>query len=125
MITGSASSRASWTCSHVRMIVVIVEADLAVGDDLLVLCQPTELIVAAVDDMFHFMRMDADGGIDRRVLLRQCDCGPTGREIAADGDEGFDTGFPGAGNHGLAILIVTGIVQMGMCVEEHMSASIR
>ena len=65
------------------------------------------------------MWMDADGGIDGGVLLRQCDRRLAGGQIASDRDEGFDTGFPGAGNHRLAIFIVTGIVQMGMGVEEH------
>ena len=101
------------------MIVVVVEADLAIGDDLLVLCQPAKFVVPAIEDMFHFMWMDADGGIDERVLLCQCNCRLAGRQIAADGDEGFDTGFPGAGNHRLAILIVPRVIQMGMRVEEH------
>src|SRR5262245_17081259 len=105
------------------MIVVVVEADLAVGDDLLILCLPPKLVVPAIDTMLHFMRMDTDGGIDRLVLLRQCDRRPTGRHIAADGHEGFDTSFPSARNHGLAILIVSGIVQMGMRVEEHTGLS--
>src|SRR5439155_18862180 len=101
------------------MIVVVVEADLAVGDDFLVLCQPTELVVPAIEGMLHFMWMDADGGIDKWMLFRQCDRRLAARQIAADGDEGFDTGFPGTGNHLLAILIVAGIVQMSMRVEEH------
>src|SRR5207244_11754340 len=101
------------------MIVVVVDADLAVGDDFLVLCEPTELVVPAIEGMLHFMWMDADGGIDERMLFRQCDRRLAARQIAADGDEGFDTGFPGASNHRLAILIVAGIVQMGMRVEKH------
>ncbi|TKS62610.1 MAG: hypothetical protein EWM73_02291 [Nitrospira sp.] len=105
------------------MIVVIVEADLAIGDHLFVLCEPTDIVVPAIEDMLHFMWMDADGGIDERVLLRQCDRCLAGRQIAADGDEGFDAGFPSAGNHRLAILIVAGIVQMGMCVDQHAAAS--
>lgn len=67
--------------------------------------------------MLHFMWMDADGGIDEGVLFRQRNRCPAGRQIAADGDEGFDSGFPGAGNHRLAIVIVAGIVQMGMGVD--------
>src|SRR4029078_11275557 len=101
------------------MIVVVVETHLAVGDDLLILRQPAKVIVPAIEDMFHFMWMDADGGIDGRVLLCQCYGRTASRQIAANGYEGFYTGFSGAGNHRLAILIVTGIVQMGMCIEEH------
>ena len=73
--------------------------------------------------MLHFMWMDADGGIDKRVLLRQCDRRPAGRQIAANGDEGLDTGFPGAGNHRLPVIVVSGIVEMGMGIDEHAGLS--
>src|SRR3954470_16820318 len=106
------------------MIVVVVEADLTVGDDLLIPRQLAKVIVPAIEDMFHFMGMDADGGIDGRVLLRQCNGRTASRQIAADGYEGFDTGFSGAGNHRLAILILTGIVQMGMRIEKHGGLSV-
>ena len=105
------------------MIIVVVEADLAVCDYLLVLRQSTEIVVPAGEDMFYFMWMDADGGIDERVLFRQCDRRPAGRQISTDGDEGFDAGFPGAGNHRLAVVIVAVIVQMGMGVDQHAAVS--
>ena len=98
---------------------MVVEADLAVGNDLLALCQPAKFAVPAIENMFHFMRMDADGRIDERVLLCQCNCCLAGREIATNGDEGFDTGFPGAGNHRHSIAIVPRVIEVGMGVNQH------
>lgn len=98
---------------------MVVEADLAVGDHFLVLRQATELVVPAIEDMFHFMGVDADGGIDEGMLPRQRRCRLAGGQIAADGDEGLDACLPGSGDHGRSVLIVAGIVQVGVGVDQH------
>lgn len=99
---------------------MVVEADFAVGNDFFVLRQTTEFAIPAIEDMLHFVWMNADGGVDEGMLFSKVHCCQAGREIAADGDEGFDTGFPGACNHRLAILIVTGVVEMRMGIDQHM-----
>ncbi len=54
-----------------RVVVVVVEADLAIRDDLLVLGQSAEFVVPVILDMFHLMRVGTDGGVDKGMLASQ------------------------------------------------------
>jgi hypothetical protein len=51
------------------VIVEIVEADFAPGDDFGVLREASKFVEVVLCDFFGFVRMDADAGVDPIVLL--------------------------------------------------------
>ena len=72
--------------------------------------------------MFDFVWMDPDGRIHEGILICERDCCLAGRQIAADGDERLNSGFPCAGNDCLSVVIVARIIQVGMSVDQHRGA---
>jgi hypothetical protein len=48
-------------------IVKEIESDLSDSDDLILTCEDPKCVIGFGVDPFHFMRMDADSRIDRRV----------------------------------------------------------
>ena len=63
--------------------------------------------------------MDADGGIDRFMAIRQADAGfEVGRTVArADDDHSLDAGGQGAVDDGLAVGVELGVVEMAVGVD--------
>ena len=53
------------------MVVEIVEADLAPGNDLRVFRQPLQLVEVFLPGQLRFVRMNADGGVHALMLLRE------------------------------------------------------
>lgn len=42
-----------------------------------------------------------------------------GGQVATDGEERFNTGLSCPGNHGLSIVVVAGVVEMCVGVDQH------
>ena len=57
------------------VIVKIIEADFAPGDDFGMLRQAGEFVEMVLGDFFGFVRMDADAGVDPFVLFGEWERG--------------------------------------------------
>ena len=81
-----------------RVIVVVVQANFAPGNDLGLLCQVCQLQEIGVARQFRFMRMNADRGVNEIMLRRKSDGAiQCARAVAdADGENGFDIILAGA-----------------------------
>ena len=101
------------------VVVVVVQPDLAVGDDAFGFRQYPQLVVPAVLDVFHFMRVNPDGGGDERVALRQGNSGTAGLEVAPDRHEMPDPGVARALEHRLAVGVKPRVVDMAVTVDQH------
>ncbi len=42
-----------------------------------------------------------------------------GGQVATDGEERFNTGLSCPGNHGLSIVVVAGVVEVGVGIDQH------
>ena len=94
-----------------RMVVVVVEAGFADGDDARVRPgQPLDLVIGAVGDAGGIVRMDADGCPDVGVLLGHGDgvAHLVEPRAGADADEGLDAGRAGAVEDGAALVKAAG-----------------
>src|SRR6266851_10021822 len=107
-----------------RVVVVIIEAGLADGDHFRMRRQHSQALINIVSRLRSVVRMHADGGVQRRVTIRQADAGfKIGRSVAsADGHHVLDSGGEGALDHGFAVGIELLTVQMTMGVDQrHLS----
>ena len=103
------------------MVVVVVEADFADGDDARMLGKALHAVEVCVDEQARLVGVDADGSVNPGVALGERDgAGDVVRAVAiADGEEGADAGIVGALDGGVAIGGELGAVEMGVGVEEH------
>jgi len=102
-----------------RMLVVIVESDLAVGHDLLVLREAPDDLVGGMKDVLHLVGMDADGGVDEIILVRKQNRVTTRFDRRADGDDIFNARCSRAFDHVVAVVIELAHLQVRMRVDEH------
>ncbi len=98
---------------------MVVQPDLAIGDDAFGFHQGPQLVVPAVLDVFHFMRVNPDGGGDERVALCQGDSGAARLEVAPDRHEMPDPGVARALEHRLAVDVKPRVVNMAVTVDQH------
>src|SRR5260221_11445937 len=108
------------------MVVKIVQADLAPRDDLGIFGQPFHLRKIGVGSQLGLMRMDAERGIDTVMLPRYFD-GAVKRARpgpAADGQDAFQPGFVGAGEHLRTVRVKLGPFQMSVRIDVHEFSSI-
>jgi len=103
------------------VVIEIVEADLAPGDNFRV---PRELIHAIKRSLVRqlgFMGMDTDGRVDEFVFLSESDTTiEVDRTVSiADRDDDLDTAFTSTRNDLLAIGIEAVAFEMGVGVDEH------
>ena len=110
-----------------RKIVVIVETDFAHGEHLGMRQKIGQASEIARTRLRGIMRMNADCGVERRMLIGQPEAGfEIGRTVARpDGHHVLDAGSEGALDHRLAILVELGAVQMAMGVNEIHSCGAR
>ena len=69
--------------------------------------------------MLDLVRMHADRRIDERKAAGQGHRRSTGRQVAADGNECRDAHFLCAGNGRVPIVVIAGVIQMSVCVDQH------
>jgi len=102
------------------VVVVIVEADFTPGDDANVSGVGFGFLEMALGDEFGFVGMDTDGGVDPGVLLGERDgrVEMVGAGSTADGEDGGDAGFAGAGEDGIAVRLEVGEIEMGVGVDQ-------
>ena len=103
------------------MVVVVVEADFADGDDARMLGEALHAVEVGGGEQARLVGVDADGSVNPGVALGEWDgAGEVVGAIAiADGEEGADAGVVGALDGGVAIGGELGAVEMGVGVEEH------
>ena len=102
-----------------RVIIVIIESDLAVCHHLVMFGEAPQIVVPPIADVFHLMRVNTDRGVDVRMAIGECDGGPAGREIATDRHERTHPCLTRPLDRRFAVGIVARIVQMGMGIDEH------
>ena len=104
-----------------RVIVEIVQPDFAPGNDLGPFRQLFEFLKVGVGGQLGFMRMDADGGVDKFVLLGQSNAAVqrAGPGSAANGDDLFNAAVPRPRDHLLAVGVELLHLEMGVGVYEH------
>src|SRR5258705_5696333 len=89
-----------------RMIVVVVETDLAPGDDFGMLRQLSQLIQMLLRDFLGFMGMNANGGVNPVMLFGKWQCGIEllAARPGADSEQSRDSSRTRAIEHGFAVL---------------------
>ncbi len=104
-----------------RVIVEVVQADFAPGDDLGPLRQLLEFLKVGVRGQFCLVRMDSDGRENKFVPLGELNPAVqrTRAGSAADGDDLFNAAIAGAGDHRLAVGVELLHFEMGVGVYEH------
>ena len=83
--------------------------------------QPAEVIIPAIADLLCLVRVDTHRGIDKRVPVSQLDGGPTGGEIAADRHKVLHAGFARSRDHGIAVAVEAGVIEMGVGIDQQAS----
>ena len=109
------------------MVVEVIEADLAASDDFGFGEELVEFGVCGFVGELGFVRMDSGGGEDLWrcgavfVLAAEVEglMHGVGAFADADGEDGADSGGPGAVEEGFAVFGVAGAVEMGVGVYEH------
>ncbi len=103
-----------------RVVIEIIEADFAPGEDAGVLGEAGEFGEPFFGGEFGFVRMDADGGVDPVVFFgeRNGDVEAIGGGAAADGEDILDAGVAGASEHGVAVGVELGKFEMGVRIDD-------
>ena len=101
-----------------RMVVVIVEADLADGQEFGVLGQSGKLFVMRWRGELGFVRVNSGGGVDPGETLGEGHRRSQRAGGSADGQNVAHTGGLRAGQHVHAIRVEFGHVQMGMRIDQ-------
>ena len=101
------------------MVIMIVQPDFSIGHDFGALGQRTKCLIPVFDDFLGFMRMNPDSGKHGWIRFGQGDGGPAGGYVAADRDQGFNAGGLGTPEDLVPVVIVSGIVQMHVTVDQH------
>ena len=103
-----------------RMIVEIIQSNLAPGKDFGLLCQLCHLFEIGIGSEFGFVRMNSNGRINEIVLFCEPDAAVERARAssAADGDNRLDPRFAGAGNYGLTISIELLHFEMRVGIDE-------
>ncbi len=106
-----------------RVIVKIVEPDLAPGNHLRIFRQPLQLVEVFLFRQLRFVRMNADGRVNPLMLLREFDGAVEragARAIAiADGEQGGDAGLFRAREDLGAIGVEALVLEMAVGVGVH------
>src|SRR5690349_13773949 len=99
-----------------RMVVVVVEPDLSPRNHLGMPCQLLHRLVGGVVREPGFMRMDANGCVQERILFRQLNAGIERRWAVAIANRhhGPDTGFASTSDDLVAIGVE--LLAIEMCV---------
>jgi hypothetical protein len=103
-----------------RVIVEIVEADFAPGEDAGVFREAGEFGEPIFSGEFGFVGMDADRGVDPVVFLGERNGGVEAVRggAAANGEDFFDSCVASACEHGVAVGIELGKFEMGVRVDD-------
>src|SRR5690242_13306143 len=103
------------------MVVEIIETDLAPGDYLFVPGELFEFGESCVVCQFGLVRVNADGGIYKRILLSQTDSAVEDRRTVtvADCHNSFDTSLASALDDLFAVGLELLAIKMGVRVDEH------
>jgi hypothetical protein len=102
-----------------RIVVVVVEADLADGDDRRILGDACQIVGGHVRLLRGVVGMRADRAEDALIALGQRLQGAEFRHPRRDGDHGIDAGGVGAGDDRVAVLVEVGEIEMAVAVDEH------
>ena len=101
-----------------RQIVIVIQADLPQGHHLGMGQQGFQLIQVIRRRVLGLVGMDARGGIDERILLRQGDAAAGGGQIAAHADAPFHAALPQTGDGLGPVLVELFVVQMAMGIKQ-------
>src|ERR1700676_3262757 len=104
-----------------RMIIEIVQPNLAPGNDLGALCQSRHLLEIGLTGKFSFVRMNSDRRINELVLFGELD-GTIKRAWArstADRENGFNSRLLGTLEHGRAVGIELLHLEMRVGIDKH------
>ena len=101
-----------------RMVVVIVEADLADGQEFGVLGQSGKLFVMGLGGELGFVRMNSGGGVDPGKTRGEGHRRSQRAGGSADGQNVAHTGRLRPGQHVHAIRVEFGHVQVGMRIDQ-------
>src|SRR5579863_6548691 len=102
------------------MIVKIIEADFAPGNDAGMFGEAREFREPFLGGELGFVRMYADGGVNPIVLFgeRNGHVEAIGGGAAADVKDFLNAGLAGAGEHGVAVGVKLGKLEMGVRVDD-------
>ena len=100
------------------LLPVVVEADLADGDDLLLRCPRGEPIVVGRRHRLRFFRMDADRGVDRLESFGERDAARRGSEVVPHRDDLHDAIRAGTRDDLFPVRIKLLAVEMRMRVDQ-------
>ena len=98
---------------------MIIEADLADGDDARTLRQRAQPLDRIVRRLVDFAGMNADRRPDIREILGQLDRARARIDPRADGNDLRHARVRRARNHLRAIGIVIGVIEMGVGIDQH------
>ncbi len=70
-------------------------------------------------DFGNLVGVDADGGVDFGMAIRQEERGSAGFQVGADGDHAGDPGLDGPADDRIAVGIEITEVEMTMSINEH------
>src|SRR5438093_7835716 len=101
-----------------RMIIVIIEADLAVGDDPFTSGQRPEFVIPSGLDSLDLMRVHADSCCNKWMLLSEYHRRPARFQIASDCHKMLNSRCAGARHHRLPVAIKPSIVNVAVVVDE-------
>ena len=106
---------------------VVVEPDLADGDNLRMLCPREELRTIRVCERCGALGVDADGGVECGICLRIGDHLRGCRHRIAHADDLHDACRLGTRNHLRAVFVIALIIEVGVRINEwrHFSISMR
>src|ERR1700674_1940370 len=104
-----------------RMVIEIVQPNLAPGNDLGVLCQLRHLLEIGIAGKLGFVRMNPDGRINELMLFGELDAAVerTWARPAADGENGLNTRILGPLQHKGAVSIELLHLEMCVGIDEH------
>jgi hypothetical protein len=102
-----------------RVVVVIIEADFADRDDLLVLCKLFQFKKMLLGGELRLVRVDADGGVNPVAAFGHFEARSQamGTGATTDGYEMPDAAIPRPVKHLLAILVKLRKLQVGVGVD--------
>src|ERR1700688_1058278 len=102
-----------------RMVIEIVQRNLAPGHQLRVLCQMRHLLEIGIAGKLGFVRMNPDGRINELILFGELDAAVerTWARPAADGENGLNTRIFGPLQHKGAVSIELLHLEMSVGID--------
>lgn len=98
---------------------MIIQPDLAVGQDLGVPGQITKLRKPIVFHMPDFVWVNTHCGVHERVAVGERDGCPAGGQVASDRDKCVNPSLLRPCDDGLPVTVKSAVIQMGVGINQH------